>query len=119
MSKDMISPEAEALCKITEGLERRIDTHEEVQGRDGTQIRRQMHAAVVDGLREVASDPEFWAAAAGAMRKHAQQQAGGFVMGALGALVSRVMLIAVAVWAVYSLGGLPALVAWLKSGGQS
>lgn len=115
MAKDMITSEAEALCKITEGLEHRIDQHEEVLGRDGSQIRRQMHAAVVDGLREVASDPEFWAAAAAAMRKHAQQQAGGFVMGALGALVSRLMLIAVAVWAVYSLGGLPALIAWLKS----
>lgn len=118
MAKDMITSEAEALCKITEGLEHRIDQHEEVLGHDGAQIRRQMHAAVVDGLRDVASDPEFWAAAAGAMRKHAQQQAGGFVMGTLGALLSRALIVCVALWAVYSLGGLPALVAWLKSGGQ-
>ena len=114
--KDLVSEEAQALCKITEGLERRLDEHEEVIGREGEEMRVLMAAAVEEGFRRAVSNPEVWSAAAGAMQKHVQQQAGGLVLGGLRALVSKLAVLALAAWAIYSLGGLQALLAWIKTG---
>lgn len=115
----LVTKEAEALCKITEGLEQRIETHEALLVHDSAKIKDSMHAAVVQGLHEVVSDPQFWSAAATAMKAQAQQQAGGVVMRLLSALLSRLVLVGVALWAIYSLGGWPALLAWVKSAGHS
>lgn len=117
--KDLVSEEAQALCKITEGLERRIDEHEDVIGREGEELRALMAAAVEEGFRRAVSNPEVWSEAAGAMQKHVQQQAGGLVLGGLRALVSKLAVLALAAWAIYSLGGLQALLAWVKTGANS
>lgn len=119
MPKNLVSEEAEALCKITEGLERRLDDHESLIGRDGEQLRALMAGAVEEGFRRAVSDPAVWTAAAGAMQNHIQQQAGGFLLGSLRALVSKLAMVALAAWAIYSLGGLSALIAWAKTGGHS
>lgn len=119
MPKALVSEEAEALCRITEGLERRIDGHESLIGRDGAELRALMADAVAEGFRRSVSDPEVWSAAATAMQAHIQQQAGGLVLGGLRALASKVAVIALAAWAIYSLGGLSALIAWAKTGGHS
>jgi len=119
MAKTLVSEEAEALCRITEGLERRIDSHEAFIGRDGSEMRVLMSEAVAEGFRLAVSDPEVWSAAATAMQAHIQQQAGGLVLGGLRALASKLAVVALAAWAIYSLGGLSALLAWAKTGAHS
>lgn len=119
MPKTLVSQEAEALCKITKGLERRLDDHESLIGRDGAELRALMAEAVAEGFRRAVSDPEVWSAAATAMQSNIRQQAGGLVLGGLRALVSKLAVVALAAWAIYSLGGLSALLAWAKTGAHS
>jgi hypothetical protein len=116
MPKNVISEEAEALCRITEGLEKRLDSHESFIGRDGAELRSLMSEAVAEGFRRAVSDPDVWNAAATAMQRHVQQQAGGLVLGGLRTVISKLALLAMAAWAIYSLGGLNALLAWAKAG---
>lgn len=119
MPKNLVSEEAQALCQITEGLEKRIDGHEAFIGRDGAELRALMAEAVAEGFRRAVSDPEVWRAAAVAMQSHIQQQTGGLVLGGLRALASKLAVVALAAWAIYSLGGLSALLAWAKTGAHS
>ena len=116
MQKNLVSEEAEALCKITEGLERRLDDHESLIGRDGERLRALMSEAVAEGVRRAVSDTAVWTAAASAMQSHIQRQAGGFLLGSLRALMSKLAMVALAAWAIYSLGGLSALATWVKTG---
>lgn len=116
MPKTMLSDEADALTRITSGLESRIDALDSIVGRDGDELRTLMSEAVAEGFRRAVSDPDVWSAAAGAMQKHVQQQAGGLVLGGLRALLSKLAVLALAAWAIYSLGGLNALLAWIKTG---
>lgn len=86
MAKPLLSDEADALTRITSGLEHRIDALDSIVGRDGAELRALMAAAVEEGFRRAVANPEVWSDAAGAMQKHVQQQAGGLVLGGLRAL---------------------------------
>lgn len=119
MQKNLLSDEAEGLARITCGLEKRVDALDSIVGRDGDELRALMSEAVADGFRRAVSDPAVWTAAASAMRSHIQREAGGLVLGGLRALLSKLALLAMAAWAIYSLGGLNALMAWAKTGVHS
>lgn len=71
--------------------------------------------AVARGIRDAVSDPELWAAAAAAMQTRAQKAAGGFVLGGLRALATRIGWALVLLLSIYLLGGWSAVVAFFKS----
>lgn len=75
----------------------------------------QLSAAVAAGIRAAVSDPEFWTAAAAAMRLRAQQEAGGWVLGGARAVLSRIAWLLAIGAGVYALGGWGALVAYIKT----
>jgi hypothetical protein len=68
-----------------------------------------MRRAVADGMREVISDPEametVWASAATAFQKSARERTGGFVLGAMSGLFSKITMFLLLVGVVYALGG--------------
>jgi hypothetical protein len=72
-----------------------------------------MRRSVANGIREVVQDPEvleaFWGGAATVLQRTARERTGGFVLGALGGLLSRVWLFVLLGGIVYALGGWSAL----------
>lgn len=72
-----------------------------------------MKRSVADGIREVVRDPEaleaFWGGAATVLQRQARERTGGFVLGALSGLLSRVWLFVLLAGIVYALGGWAAL----------
>lgn len=75
--------------------------------------------AVADGLRQAVADPAMWSAAYAAMHQHAQREAGGWLLGGLRAMVSRLAWLALAVVAIYSMGGWHGVLAFIKTGGKA
>ena len=73
-----------------------------------------MKTAVADGIRVAVSDPKLWASALEAMQRHAQTEAGGWLLSWIKGLFSKVLLFCVLGAAVYSLGGWSALAALFK-----
>ena len=83
----------------------------------------QVSTAIEQGIMRAVSNPDLWAQAGMAIQAQAKQRAGGWLFSGLGAIFSRAGWIVMAVIAVYSLGGFPALAAmvkaWAAGGGQS
>lgn len=77
--------------------------------------REHLSQAVADGIRSAVSDPELWAAAGIAMRRRAQEEAGGWLIGGAKALFSRVAWVLMIGAGIYYLGGMGPLIAWLKA----
>lgn len=74
-----------------------------------------LSAAVAQGLREAISDPSFWKAASEAMQQHAKSEAGGWLLGSVRALLSKLFLFLLAGMLIYSVGGWSALLAFFKA----
>lgn len=72
--------------------------------------------AVADGIRLAVADPDMWSDALAAMQKHAQKEAGGWLLGWIKGMLSKAALFAMIGLGVYALGGWSALLALLKSG---
>lgn len=83
----------------------------------------QVSDAIEQGIMRAVSNPDLWAQAGLAIQAQAKQRAGGWLFSGLGAIFSRAGWIVMAVIAVYSLGGFPALAAmvkaWAAGGGHS
>lgn len=75
----------------------------------------QIERAVAAGIRSAVADPALWEAAGQAMRSQAQSAAGGWLLGGVRSVVTRVAWIVAVVAAVYALGGWGAVVALLKA----
>lgn len=71
--------------------------------------------AVAQGIKDAVSDPQLWAAAVVAMQSHAQNQAGGWLLGVLKATFSKLLLFFAVGLAVYSIGGWSALASLFKT----
>lgn len=71
-------------------------------------------AALEAALLRAASDSRVWAAAGSALQRHARDQAGGWLLGGLRALGTKLGWLLVIVGGVYLLGGWSALVALFK-----
>ena len=71
--------------------------------------------AVADGIRLAVSDPKLWRDALAAMQQHAQTEAGGWLLGWLKALASKLLLFVIVGLAVYAMGGWSAMLAFFKS----
>ena len=70
--------------------------------------------AVKLGLMQAVADPQFWTAAQAAMRQHAKVEAGGWLLGGLKGVLSKVFWFALAGIVVYNAGGWSALAVWFK-----
>ena len=85
--------------------------------RSDSELMRELVAdATADGIKRALSDPETWNAASSGLKKHATAEAGGWVLGGVRLVFSRLMWLAVAGLAIYMIGGWSALVAFFKSG---
>jgi hypothetical protein len=107
-------------------VERKLDglaemigaAHEAVESRkiDVDAIR----IAVRDGIVSAASDREVWRVALETLvpiaREHAQAEAGGWLLGGIKTLASRLAWVALIGMAIYLVGGWSALVAFFKHG---
>ena len=71
--------------------------------------------AIRDGIAEAVADPRVWSAAVEAMKTHAQQEAGGWLLGNLRTFFGKLLLFVVLGMAVYMTGGWSALVAYFKT----
>ena len=72
-----------------------------------------------EGLREVLADPATWEAGSDGLRAHAKNKAGGFVLGGIASVFTRLAWIVIAGLAIYMVGGRSALVAFFKTGGHA
>jgi hypothetical protein len=75
----------------------------------------QVSDAIEQGIMRAVSNPQLWAQAGMAIQAQAKQRAGGWLLGGIAAIFSRVGWVIMAIIAVYSLGGFPALIAMLKA----
>lgn len=82
---------------------------------DAERQRDLVRDAVAEGIRIAVSDPRLWSDALAAMQAHAQQQAGGWLLGWVKALISKALLFVVIGLGVYALGGWGALAAFFKT----
>ncbi len=73
--------------------------------------------AVAEGLTQAVSSPEFWTAAIAAASSRAKNEAGSWLFGGIGAVLSKLGWLLVIGLGIYLIGGWSALVAFMKSGG--
>jgi len=73
--------------------------------------------SITSGILTAVSDPAMWHSAMIAMQTRAKVEAGGWLLGSLKAVVSRLAWILVIGMAAYWFGGWAALAALFKSGG--
>lgn len=77
-------------------------------------LERHVPAMVAQGIVAAVGDPATWEAMRSGMRKSAEKAAGGWVMGSVKWAFDKVLAGVVVLILVYSVGGLPALLALLK-----
>ena len=77
-------------------------------------LERHVPRMVAEGIVAAVGDPATWEAMRSGMRKSAEKAAGGWVMGSVKWAFDKVLAGVVVLILVYSVGGLPALLAMLK-----
>lgn len=104
-------PDVERLLDaVLAGQDRMVELQSAVQDLPG-----HVGASVHEAIRRSAADPDVWAAAGSALRRHARDQAGGFLLGGLKATAVKVGWLLVIVGGVYIVGGWAAIAALWKS----
>jgi hypothetical protein len=73
--------DVDALTQITAGLEKRLDEHDTLIGRDGEKLKHLMASAFREAIDQTITDPEVWAKVRGAMVQQTQGAAGRWVLG--------------------------------------
>jgi hypothetical protein len=82
---------------------------------DRDEMARVMAEAVRAGIQAAVADPALWTAAGKAMQAHAERTTGGWLLGTMKALFSKVGLIVMAGIGIYMVGGWGALLTALKA----
>lgn len=75
-----------------------------------------IRVAVREGLQDALADPKTWEAIRGAFAHYARSEAGGFTLGVIGNFAKWVFRFGLVIALVWSMGGLPAVFAFLKGG---
>jgi hypothetical protein len=78
-------------------------------------LRKEIPTLMAAGLMQAVSDPGLWEAAGKAMHGQAKSAAGSWLFGGLKAALVRLSWVAALVFVLYTVGGLPAVTAWLRS----
>ena len=120
MSNDIRLPtHAEAIDRKLDHLAEMIGDVQETVDRTSPDLAA-LRIAVRDGIVAAASDREVWRIALETLvpiaREHAQAEAGGWMLGGLKVMASRLAWIALIGMAIYLVGGWSALVAFFKHG---
>lgn len=97
---------AQQIAQLTLATQKLATQHAEMEQR----IPELMAAGIVQAV----GNPATWAAGREAMRRQAQQAAGGWLLGGLRFIFDKLMWAGVALLAIYMLGGWPAIAAALK-----
>lgn len=79
-----------------------------------TQLKTDIPKMMAEGIVSAVGNPKTWSAAKAATKVEAQQAAGGAVLGAMKFVIDKLIWTAVGLFAIYSLGGMPALLAMFK-----
>jgi hypothetical protein len=80
-----------------------------------TRMREEAPALLMASAIAIVGNPEVWDAGRKAMASHARNAAGGWLLGWLGALVTRPLGIVALLLVLYQFGGLPAVWGWIKA----
>lgn len=78
------------------------------------ELERRIPELMAAGIVAAVSSPATWEAAQNAMQARARNAAGGWILGGLRFVVDKLLWAGIALLAVYTLGGWPALAAMLK-----
>lgn len=98
---------AEQIAELTLATQRLAEQNKEIE--------RRIPELTAQGITSAVGNPATWRAAREAMRKQARDAAGNWVLGSLRFVFDKVMWAAVALAAIYMLGGWPALATVLKA----
>lgn len=82
-------------------------------------MERRIPQLMAEGIVAAVGNPATWAAGREAMKRQAQQAAGGWLLGGLRFVLDKFMWAGVALLAVYMLGGWPAIATALKLKGTA
>lgn len=104
---------ATQIAELTVGIRAMSAKNAEMQDALLTMERR-IPELMAAGIVAAVGNPATWAAGREAMRRQAQQAAGGWLLGGLRFIADKLMWAGVALLAVYMLGGWPAIAAALK-----
>lgn len=82
-------------------------------------MERRIPTLMAEGILAAVGDPQTWQAGREAMRRQAQQAAGGWLLGGVRFILDKLLWAGVALLAIYMLGGWPAIAAALKVKGTT
>lgn len=95
------------IAELTLATQRLATQHAEMEQR--------IPQLMAQGIVQAVGNPATWQAGREAMRRQARDAAGGWLLGGLKFLADKILWAAVALLAIYTLGGWPALAAILKA----
>ena len=98
---------AQQIAELTLATQRLATQHAEMEQR--------IPQLMAQGIVQAVGNPATWQAGREAMRRQAREAAGGWLLGGIKFLVDKLLWAAVALLAIYTLGGWPALAAILKA----
>jgi hypothetical protein len=82
--------------------------------KQNSEIERRIPELTAQGIAAAVGNPATWQAARDAMKQQARDAAGNWILGSLRFLIDKMMWAAIALLAIYTLGGWPALAAAFK-----
>lgn len=83
-----------------------------------SQVQDPVRVAVREGIQDALADPRTWDAVRSALTSYARTEAGGFTLGVLSTFFRWIFRVGLLVALVWSIGGLPAVIGFFKSGGH-
>lgn len=106
---------AQQIGEMVVGI-RDLTTRHQQQAAALMNMERRIPELMAQGIVSAVGNPATWQAGRDAMKRHARDAAGGWILGSLRFLVDKVIWAGVALAAVYIIGGWSAVAALLKIG---
>jgi hypothetical protein len=97
--------EHDAIAGLIGEVATRLDGHDQLLGRDGSELKQLVQDAVAQAIGQVASDPKFWAAIRLAMLTQTKEAAGGWLLDGLGGIGKKIFWIGIIGLGLYLVGG--------------
>lgn len=105
---------AQQISELTVGIKAMSAKNAEMQ--DALlNMERRIPELMAAGIVAAVGNPATWQAGREAMKRQAQQAAGGWLLGGMRFVVDKLLWVGLALIAIYALGGWPALAAILKT----
>lgn len=78
------------------------------------EMRKEFPRMIAEGIVTAAASPDTWAAMRSGMKREARDAAGNVILGTIKSIPGKVFWFVLVLWILYSTGGLPAVLSWLK-----